>query len=162
MNRPVRQRILVSACLLGERVRYNGEPLSCDERLQRWHEQGRLVMVCPEVAGGLPVPRPPAEAQADGRILTRDGNDVSRYFGAGAEAAARLVASQQIRIAILKARSPSCGSGEIYDGSFSGQRIAGDGVTAARLKAMGVAVFSEEQLDQVEALLQALDRERSC
>jgi len=159
MSQPQRQRILVSACLLGERVRYNGEPLPCDERLRRWQEQGRLVMICPEVAGGLPVPRPPAEAQADGRIVTGDGTDVSHYFAVGAEAAARLAASQQIRIAILKARSPSCGSGEIYDGSFSGQRISGDGVTAARLKAMGVAVFTEAQLAQVETLLQALDQE---
>ena len=151
------ERLLVSACLLGERVRYNGEPLSAADLLQQWQQQGRLVVICPEVAGGLPVPRPPAEAQADGRILTVSGVDVSAAFAAGATQAEMLVRRHTIRIAILKARSPSCGSGEIYDGSFSGRRIAGDGVTAARLKALGVTVFNETQLEQVAALLQQLE-----
>lgn len=152
------ERVLVSACLLGQRVRYNGEPLPALELLQQWQQQGRLVVICPEVAGGLAVPRPPAEAQADGRILTVNGVDVSAAFTAGAAQAEALVRRYGIRIAILKARSPSCGSGEIYDGSFSGQRIAGDGVTAARLKALEVAVFNETQLEQAAALLLQLDQ----
>lgn len=152
------ERLLVSACLVGERVRYNGELLPPPARLSQWQQQGRLVVICPEVAGGLPVPRPPAEAQADGRILTVAGADVSAAFAAGATQAEMLVRRHAIRIAILKARSPSCGSGEIYDGSFSGQRIAGDGVTAARLKALGVAVFNETQLEEVAALLQQLEQ----
>ena len=152
------ERLLVSACLLGERVRYNGESLPADDLLQLWQQQGRLVVICPEVAGGLPVPRPPAEAQADGRILTVSGVDVSAAFAAGATQAELLARRHGIRIAILKARSPSCGSGEIYDGSFSGRRIAGDGVTAARLKALGVAVFNETQLEEVAALLQQLEQ----
>lgn len=152
------ERLLVSACLLGERVRYNGEPLPAADLLQQWQQQGRLVVICPEVAGGLPVPRLPAEAQADGRILTVSGVDVSAAFVAGATQAEMLVRRHTIRIAILKARSPSCGSGEIYDGSFSGRRIAGDGVTAARLKALGVAVFNETQLEQAAALLQQLEQ----
>lgn len=153
------ERVLVSACLLGQRVRYNAEPLPALELLQLWQQQGRLVAICPEVAGGLPVPRPPAEAQADGRILTVSGMDVSGAFAAGASQAEALVRRYAIRIAILKARSPSCGSGEIYDGSFSGQRIAGDGVTAARLKALGVAVFTEAELMQAAALIQQLERQ---
>ena len=152
------ERLLVSACLLGERVRYNGESLPADDLLQLWQQQGRLVVICPEVAGGLPVPRPPAETQADGRILTVSGVDVSAAFAAGATQAELLVRRHEIRIAILKARSPSCGSGEIYDGSFSGRRVAGDGVTAARLKALGVAVFNEMQLEQAAALLQQLEQ----
>lgn len=152
------ERVLVSACLLGERVRYNGESLPAAELLQQWQQQGRLVVICPEVAGGLPVPRPPAEAQMDGRILTVSGVDVSAAFAAGATQAEALVRRHAIRIAILKARSPSCGSGEIYDGSFSGRRVAGDGVTAARLKALGVAVYNETQLEQAAALLQQLDQ----
>jgi uncharacterized protein YbbK (DUF523 family) len=128
-----------------------------------------VVPLCPEVAGGLPVPRPPAEIQTgDGaavlagraRILARDGNDVTAQFVAGAARALEAVQQARIRVAVLKARSPSCGSQRIYDGTFSGTLREGDGTTAALLRAHGVAVFDESQLVEAAAHLALLDDAR--
>jgi uncharacterized protein YbbK (DUF523 family) len=160
------QKILVSRCLLGQRVRYDGGAHGPFAVLERWQQEGRVVPLCPEVAGGLPTPRAPAEiadgqgAQVlDGRIpvLTVDGEDVSAAFVAGAEQALALVAQHAIGIALLKARSPSCGNRENYDGSFSGIKVAGEGVTAAALRRAGVQVFSEEELAAAEAALRELE-----
>ncbi len=160
------QKILVSRCLLGQRVRYDGGAHGPFAVLERWQQEGRVVPLCPEVAGGLPTPRAPAEiaggqgAQVlDGRIpvLTVDGEDVSAAFVAGAEQALALVAQHAIGIALLKARSPSCGNRENYDGSFSGTQVAGEGVTAAALRRAGVQVFSEEELPAAQAALQELE-----
>ncbi len=160
------QKILVSRCLLGQRVRYDGGAHGPFAVLERWQQEGRVVPLCPEVAGGLPTPRAPAEiaggqgAQVlDGRIpvLTVDGEDVSAAFVAGAEQALALVAQHAIGIALLKARSPSCGNRENYDGSFSGIKVAGEGVTAAALCRAGVQVFSEEELAAAEAALRKLE-----
>lgn len=112
--------------------------------------------VCPEVAGGLGVPRPPAEI-VGGRVLTRAGDDVSSAFVAGAQHALEVVRRFDLRLALLKQRSPSCGSKEIYDGSFSGRLVAGEGLTAALLRANGVEVYDETQLDEVAARLQVLE-----
>ena len=159
------QRILVSRCLLGEAVRYDGGCQGPLDVLQRWLAEGRVVPLCPEVAGGLPTPRPPAEIpggqgglvlSGERPVLTVAGADVSAAFLRGAEAALALVREHGIRIALLKARSPSCGNLENYDGSFSGTRVAGEGVTAAALRLAGVQVFNEEQLDAAEAELQRL------
>lgn len=161
------QKILVSRCLLGERVRYDGGSHGPFDRLEIWRREGRLVPVCPEVAGGLPTPRPPAEIPGgqgyrvlDGEIgvLTLAGEDVGAAFRAGAEAALALVRGHGIRIAVLKARSPSCGNRENYDGSFSGRRVPGEGVTAALLRRHGVQVFSEEELEAAAAALADLDK----
>lgn len=164
--------ILVSACLLGRPVRYDGASRPCSHpALARWQAQGRLVAFCPEEAGGLPTPRPAAEIVAgknaatagaavlEGavRVLTRAGDDVTSQFIAGAEAALALVRARGIRIAILKEGSPSCGSAEIHDGTFAGRRVAGSGVTAALLARAGVQVFSEARLDAAAAWL--ADRE---
>ncbi|HLV59896.1 MAG TPA: DUF523 domain-containing protein, partial [Fredinandcohnia sp.] len=128
---------------------------------RRWLAEGRVVPLCPEVAGGLPVPRPPAEIQGgDGRdvlagrarVATREG-DVTAFFLAGAEAALAAARAHGVVAAVLKERSPSCGVRQVYDGSFSGQRRSGMGVTAARLEAAGIPVFSEAELDRVRALL---------
>lgn len=160
------QKILVSGCLVGHPVRYDGGAHGPFALLQRWQAEGRVVALCPEVAGGLPTPRPPAEiaggqgaAVLDGRlpVLTVDGEDVSAAFIAGAEAALALVRRHGIRLALLKARSPSCGNRENYDGSFSGTRVAGEGVTAAALRRAGVRVFSEEQLAELAAALAELE-----
>jgi uncharacterized protein YbbK (DUF523 family) len=143
---PYMVRILISACLLGERVRYNGEDKRCGHPLvERWQAEGRVVPFCPEVAGGLGVPRPPAEI-VGARVLASDGSDVTAAFARGAELALAEALRQGVHIAILKARSPSCGSGVIYDGTFSGALRAGDGVTSARLRAAGIAVFSEDEM----------------
>ena len=159
-------KILVSRCLLGHRVRYDGGAHGPYDLLQQWLDEGRVVALCPEVAGGLPTPRPPAEiaggqgAQVlDGRlpVLTIDGADVTAAFVAGAQQALELVQAHGIRLALLKARSPSCGNLENYDGSFSGVRVAGEGVTAALLRRAGVQVFNEQQLDAARQALQALE-----
>jgi uncharacterized protein YbbK (DUF523 family) len=144
-------KILVSACLMGEKVRYDGnDNLLQHPLMQRWQQEQRLLMICPEVAGGLSVPRAPAE-QIGTRIITCDGADVTAAFQRGAWRAQRLAQQQGVVMAILKARSPSCGVGQIYDGSFSRRLIAGDGVTAAALRQLGIAVFSELQLDAAAA-----------
>jgi uncharacterized protein YbbK (DUF523 family) len=160
------EKILVSRCLLGHRVRYDGGAHGPFDLLAVWQAQGRVVPLCPEVAGGLPTPRPPAEipggqggAVLDGRlpVVTDSGEDVTRAFVAGAAAALELIARHGIRLAVLKARSPSCGNVENYDGSFSGTRVAGEGVTAAALKRAGVAVFNETELQEAQRLLAALE-----
>ncbi|HEY1028859.1 MAG TPA: DUF523 domain-containing protein [Pseudomonas sp.] len=160
------QKILVSRCLLGHRVRYDGGAHGPFDQLRQWLEEGRVVVLCPEVAGGLPTPRPPAEIRGgqgaevlDGRlpVLTVDGQDVTGAFVEGAEQALQLVREHGIRVALLKARSPSCGNLENYDGSFSGVRVPGEGVTAALLRRAGVRVFNEMQLDEAVAELARLD-----
>ena len=147
-------KILISACLLGKKVRYDGgDCLQDHPKLKEWIKDNRIVSVCPEVAGGLSTPRPPAEIQASRLVLTNQGKDVTNEFKAGAEHALALVKKYGIKVAILKARSPSCGSSKIYDGSFSKTIVDGDGVTTKLLKEHGVQVFSEEQID--EALVAA-------
>jgi len=155
------EKILISACLLGERVRYHGGDARLEHPiLRRWQDEGRLVPLCPEVTGGLTTPRPAAEITVtpDGRrVLTAAGRDVTGAFERGAEAAARACAAHGIRIALLKDGSPSCGSHSIYDGTFSGHCRNGQGFTAARLAADRIAVFSEEEIDSASDYLKALE-----
>lgn len=162
------ERILVSACLLGQPVRFDGTGRRSDDVLfERWRREGRLVPFCPEVRGGLPVPRPPAEISGgsgadvlDGRavILTPDGTDVTRHFVLGARQALERARSYGIRLAILKEGSPSCGSARIHDGSFAGRKIPGEGVTTALLERHGIAVFAEDSLEDAAARLAELER----
>jgi uncharacterized protein YbbK (DUF523 family) len=163
-----RARVLVSACLLGADVRYHGGSARIDSTiLARWHDEGRIVAVCPEVEGGLGTPRPPAEMiGGDGRlvlvdratIVTNQGRDVTAAFVAGARHAVALAKALAIRVAVLKSHSPSCGIGAIYDGTFSGQLTPGLGVSAAALDDIGVRLFDETQLEQADALLASFDR----
>jgi len=150
------QKILVSACLLGERVRHDGrDKLVRNEILDQWIREGRVVPFCPEVAGDLPVPRPPAEIQGgmDGRavlagsarVVNAEGLDVTASFLRGAESAEACARANEIGVAILKERSPSCGSSQVYDGTFTSTRLPGVGVAAARLIDAGIRVFNEEQ-----------------
>jgi len=108
--------------------------------------EARLIPVCPEVMGGLPTPRPAAEVQADGRVLTAAGDDVTAFYERGATAAVAVAVAAGATEAVLKARSPSCGCHEIYDGSFTRTRVPGEGVTAAALRTAGIRVRSEEDL----------------
>ena len=147
-------KLLVSACLLGDPVRYDGQAQRlADPSLRVWQQAGMLVPFCPEVAGGLPTPRPAAECQADGRILTGSGEDVTAAFRRGAEAALALCRREGIECALLKERSPSCGSQRIYDGRFRGVILSGEGITANLLRQQGIRVFSEEQLDELKAFV---------
>lgn len=147
-------RVLVSACLLGEAVRFDGaHKQSTHPVLERWRAEGLVVPICPEVAGGLPVPRPPAELQADGRVRTESGLDVTQQFELGAQRAVELARKEGVVIAVLKARSPSCGSAEVYDGQFSGRLVPGAGLTTKALRAAGIEVFSEDQFDEADSHL---------
>ncbi|AOK08349.1 DUF523 domain-containing protein [Burkholderia sp. AU28942] len=155
-------KILVSMCVLGHPVRYNGSAkTAAHDALARWQREGRLVPVCPELAGGLSVPRPPAEI-ADGatgqrvltgaaRIVDVHGADVTAQFVDGAQAALALARAHDCRFAILADGSPSCGSRFIHDGSFTGRRHAGAGVTAALLRQHGVEVFADTEFDALAA-----------
>ena len=138
----MKPKLLVSACLLGTPCRYDGKSKK-NEAVCALAERFELIPVCPEVYGGLPTPRPPAERCGD-RVMTEAGADVTAQYRRGAEAALQLARLYNCRAAILKANSPSCGSGTIYDGTFRHRRISGDGLTAALLKANGVQVYNED------------------
>lgn len=162
------ERILVSACLMGRRVRYDGgAKTSADAVLADWRAEGRLVPFCPEVEGGLPIPRPAAEIEGGvggaavlsgaARVLTAEGGDVTGPFLAGAQAALAVAQSFGVRLAVLKEGSPSCGSLRIYDGTFRGHRTPGQGVTTALLELHGIRVFTEEHVVDAEAYLRTLE-----
>jgi uncharacterized protein YbbK (DUF523 family) len=158
-----KKKILVSACLMEELVRYDGEILpNCPPILKEWEKQGFVIPVCPEVAAGMPTPRPPAECQSgDGKdvvagkakVVEINGKDVTNEFITGAKEALRLAQENDVVCAILKALSPSCGSKQTYDGSFSDVLIEGQGVTAAMLEKMGIRVFNENEIEQVAELI---------
>ena len=149
-------RVLVSACLLGAEVRHHGGAATIEHPiLRRWREEGRIVGVCPEMAGGLPTPRPAAEIRGLS-VVTSEGRDVTRAFETGAAVAVRMAKELGIRVAVLKSRSPSCGIAQVYDGTFSGRLVAGDGVTAAALIRAGVRVFDEFHLEDADLALEEL------
>ncbi len=160
-------RILISACLLGRPVRYNGRGKQLDNAfLAQWQSEGRLVPVCPEVMAGFPTPRPPAEVERamsgldvlDGRakVFEDTGGDVTDPFLAGAEAALQAAKANGCRFALLTDGSPSCGSSFLYDGSFKGRTVPGLGVVTALLQRHGIGVFAEHQIGD---LALALDRD---
>ncbi|MGY2223701.1 DUF523 domain-containing protein [Pseudomonas gingeri] len=160
------QKILVSRCLLGHLVRYDGGASGPYAQLAAWQAEGRVVALCPEVAGGLPTPRAAAEIpggqgvqvlEGRARVITTEGEDVSAAFLDGARQALELVRRHGIWIAVLKANSPSCGNLLTYDGTFSGVKVPGEGVTAALLKQAGVQVFSELELPEAAVALAVLD-----
>lgn len=155
-------KIFISACLLGRPVRYDGKgkPLH-DPFVERLKAEGRLVGYCPEQAGGLPTPRPPAEIESGmnggdvlagrARVLEVTGGDVTAEFIEGGKRAVAFAQEQGCKVALLIDGSPSCGSGFIYDGSFSGSRHPGFGVTAALMRQAGIEVFSDRELDRLSA-----------
>lgn len=148
-------RVMVSQCLLGMRCRYDGACAEKPEVCKVATERG-WIPVCPEILGGLCTPRSPAERRGE-RVVTAAGTDVTEAFCRGAEETVRLAKLYGVKYALLKERSPSCGAGCIYDGTFSGTRIAGDGVTARRLQEEGVEVFGESRLLE---LLKRLEEEK--
>lgn len=161
--------VLVSSCLLGNAVRYDGHgKLSLNPILQQWIEEGRVVPVCPEVESGMPIPRPPAEITngqggisvlaGTARVMDNDGCDVTLQFIDGADLALKKVEARGIRIAVLKDGSPSCGSSYTYDGSFLGRKVQQVGVTAERLRRAGVLVFNEEQFKIAQSEIERFER----
>ena len=136
--------ILVSACLLGHKVKYNGGS-NDDTLLQAYNAQGRFVAVCPECFAMLPVPRAPGEIQ-DGIVRNEDGTSVDYEYRTGAAKALEIAESERIDMAILQSRSPSCGVNQIYDGSFTGRKIKGMGVFARLLSEKGYKVVDAEDI----------------
>ena len=149
-------RVLVSMCLLGAACRYDGHGIRC-EGLEPLMDRCALIPVCPEQLGGLPTPRVPAERRGE-RVVAQDGRDVTGAFARGAAEAASLAERFHVRHALLKERSPSCGVHEIYDGSFSGARVPGRGVTAESLSAMGVRLYSESEWNRLLEELECEER----
>ena len=151
MNNEYLDKILVSACFLGKRVRYNGKIKSLThELLTIWQQQGRLISICPEVIAGLPVPRNPAEInQKTGKVLTTENIDLTQQFEQGANQALMLCQRYKIRFALLKESSPSCGSNTLYDGTFNNKKIVGEGITTKLLRAYGIKVYSEHSIEEL-------------
>lgn len=143
------KRLLISRCLLGDPCRYDGKsrPLAA-ETLQALRARYDLIPVCPEVLGGLPTPRTPSERQGS-RVVMKTGADVTKEYRLGAEAALRAAQENQVCAAVLKERSPSCGKGKIYDGTFTGTLTNGNGVTAEMLIDAGFAVYGESEIERL-------------
>ena len=156
------ERVLVSACLLGSHVRYNGSyRFNNHPVLTRWQAEGRVVQICPEVAAGFSTPRPPAEIRGaagavlrgQGQVVEQTGNDVTALYLEAGQIALELARETGCRYAVLTDGSPSCGSSFVYDGSFSGKRVGGHGTTTALLEANGIRVFSEDNIAELDDLL---------
>ena len=137
-------KILVSACLLGENCKYSGGN-NYSEKVRKFLEGHQVIPVCPEVMGGLPVPRSPAEI-VNGVVTNAEGISVDREFRLGAEKALQIALEEHAQLAILQSRSPSCGAKEIYDGTFSKRKIPGKGIFAALLEKAGIPVIDLEDL----------------
>ena len=153
-------KLLVSACLLGELVRYDGKTKE-NEKIKQLVKTHELISFCPEVSGGLPVPRQASELQGSaisilqgdsGGVFTKDGTDFTKAFLQGAEKALALCKQHDIKVAILKERSPSCGANLVYDGTHQGRAIPGQGITAALLKQHGIQVYTEDNFEELETL----------
>lgn len=140
-------RILVSACLMGVGCRYDGKSNQLPQ-LEQLMKQHTCIPVCPEIFGGLPTPRVPAERQ-DSKIMTQDGQDVTQQFVRGTAEVLRLADLYHCKAALLKERSPSCGCGQIYDGTFTKTLTEGDGLAAEMLKRKGIAVYGESQIGEL-------------
>lgn len=137
-------KVIVSACLLGVPCRYKGGA-NTDKGVISFVAGMDVIPVCPDVAAGMPIPRPPVEILR-GRIVRKDGTDMDEIYRAGARKIMKEIEGEDIAFAILKARSPTCGVHEVYDGTFSGTRVPGEGVLAAMLKEAGIPAYDEEDL----------------
>ncbi|NOH99493.1 2-thiouracil desulfurase family protein [Vibrio sp. 99-70-13A1] len=157
-------KVLVSSCLVGNKVRYNASCLSIPELDLCWLKSNvELVVFCPEVSAGLPTPRAPAEIiegkgidvlDGSANVVGNDGIDVTTQFVSGAKNALELCQKQQIKYAVLAEGSPSCGSSKIYDGTFDGIKIDGSGVAAALLERNSIKVFSQHTIEQLRMALE--------
>ena len=151
-------KVLISACLLGDNVKYSGGNNLTPELvtlLEKYNVD--IVKVCPECFAGLPIPRLPSEIK-EGKVYSKDGRDITEEFLSGAEKTYQIAKIKRVDFAILKERSPSCGSSFIYDGSFSGKVIEGQGLTARKLSKENIIIFSEENLEEIEKYLEELNK----
>ena len=142
------ENVLISACLLGLRCRYDGKSKPLPESvIAKLQEHCHLIPNCPEIGGGLPTPRVPSEVQKDGTVKNKAGTDVTEQYTKGAEDALRLCKILSCKTAILKEKSPSCGKNKIYDGTFTKTLTDGDGMTVRLLRANGIRVIGESEID---------------
>ena len=145
--------ILVSSCLAGVNCKYSGGN-NYNKTISELVKKGEAIILCPEMLGNLPVPRIPCEIRKDEKdkrcVVNKEGEDCTKAFMEGAEKTLEVVKARDIKVAILKSRSPSCGAGSVYDGSFSGKLIEGNGVTAQLLIKNGVKVYTEHEISQVQ------------
>ena len=161
------KKILISGCLLGQKVRYHGGDAFCNDRIiKKWQQEGRLVAICPEVSAGLSVPRESSEIvggtgidvlHKSAKVLSRTGFDKTEAFIKGAKHALSIALKHNIKIAILKKNSPSCGNTTVYDGTFSGKITDGSGVTAALLIENSIHVFNDDQLNEALEYLTSIE-----
>lgn len=143
------ESLLISACLLGRDCKYSGGNNALPpELLCRLREKYRLIAVCPETAGGLPTPRESSERLGD-RVVSKSGRDVTANYSKGAETALWAAKRYGCVKALMKEKSPSCGSGLIFDGSFTKTLISGDGMAAEKLKKAGVSVYGESRAEEL-------------
>ena len=140
----MKENIIVSACLLGEKCRYDGKSKPC-QAVINLKEKYNLIPVCPEVMGGLKTPRHPSEIIGD-KVIRKDGSDNTKEYKRGAEIALNIALQNGAKKAILKAKSPSCGKGQIYDGTFSGKLKEGNGITAKLFMEKGIEVLTEDEI----------------
>ena len=153
-------RIVVSACLLGEKCKYNGGD-NRNARVIDFVKGHEVIPVCPERAAGMPSPRPPVEIRC-GRLVDCHGHDVDTCYRAGVSRTIAMLGDAPVDLAILQPRSPTCGVHQVYDGTFSGRLVPGQGLTAALLRRRGLEVFSEETLDALSRLKDAHSAEHGC
>lgn len=144
-------KILISACLLGESCRYDGKS-KCDENINAQKNNYEFLPVCPECLGGLGIPRDPSEIIGN-RVVSENGKDVTENYATGARKTLEIAVENDIKIAILKERSPSCGYGKIYDGTFTGKLTDGNGITAQLLSDNGIVVLGESKFCSVENVI---------
>ena len=142
----MKKNILVSACLLGQSCRYDGKSKPC-ERVIALKDTYNLISICPEVMGGLPTPRTPSEICGE-LVLMKDGRNVTENYNRGAQKALEIARENACTVAILKEKSPSCGSGLIHNGLFDGGLVEGDGITAKLLKSQGIRVLGESEITE--------------
>ncbi len=157
------EKVLISGCLAGLKVRYHGGDAPCHSHIiDRWTKEGRIVSICPEVSAGLPIPRPSSEIiygtasdvlNGKAKVFTHTGIDRTDAFIKGAFNALSLAKKFNIKIAVLKKNSPSCGNTTVYDGSFDGNVVPGSGVTAQLLNDNGIRVFNELELHEADVYM---------
>lgn len=140
--------ILVSACLLGVECRYSGDGL-LNPDVYKLKEKHNLIPVCPEQLGGLPTPRNPVEIK-NGKVYDKNQKEFTEQFQKGAEEVLKIAKLLDCSVAILKSNSPSCGSGKVYDGTFQGKLIEGNGLTARKLKENGIKIYNEKNIDELK------------
>lgn len=145
------EKVLISACLVGENTKYNGKNNYCKD-IEKLRSLCDLILICPEVMGGLPTPRSPSEIK-NHQVINKANKDVTKFFKSGANLASYIARENNVKYALLKENSPSCGVHHVYDGSFTSSLVKGQGITTQELTKLNIQVFSEKEINQLIELL---------